>query len=128
MKHHADYKLVKKVVLPPPHTTDHPDDDAPGGGGEEYSGSPPEARYTLEEIVRHFHYGKFSLVINKMQHRWRQIAMMGRRMEEELGATRVGANLYLTPMVMDTAGGDNAHNNGDVRQGFEAHWDWMDGE
>ena len=29
---------------------------------------------------------------------------MGRKMEEELGVTRVGANLYLTPMVMDSRG------------------------
>ena len=64
MKHHTDYKLVKKVVLSP--TTHHPD-DAPGGG-EEYNGSTPETQYNLEEILCHFHHGAFSLVINKMQH------------------------------------------------------------
>lgn len=113
-----DYKLVKEVVLPAHRR-------ARRRRGVQRIHPPPETHYTLEEILRHFHCGAFSLVMNKMQHRWRQIVMMGRKMEEELGVTRVGANLYLTPMVMDTTGGDNAHNNGDVRQGFEAHWDWM---
>jgi hypothetical protein len=117
MKHHSDYKLVKKVVLP----SSHP--DAPG---EEYNGSPPEPHFTVQEISRHFHYGAFSLVINKMQHRWWPIARMGRKIEDELGVTCVGANLYLTPMVTDT--GSNNAQDGNVRQGFEAHWDWMDGK
>ena len=113
MRHGDDYKLVKKIILPPTHPQ----------AGEEYNGMLPNPDYSIEEVYSHFNFGAFSLVVNKMQQRWGAVADVARRLEEELGVMQVNANLYATPDVpSDGAVGDN------VRQGFEAHWDWMDGE
>ncbi|KAL7540884.1 hypothetical protein ACHAXR_010456 [Thalassiosira sp. AJA248-18] len=111
MTHGSDYKLVKKIILPPTHAN----------AGEEYNGMLPNPQYSIQEIMQHFHLGAFSLVINKVEQRWNSIGRMARLLEEEFGVLRVGVNLYLTPEVVS-----GNSKNGKVRQGFEAHWDWMD--
>lgn len=116
MKHGDDFKVVKKIVLPPDHAE----------AGEEYLGMLPMDSMTVNDVLHAFHYGAFSLVINRMQRRWGPIARMARGMEDELGAMGLGVNLYLTPEVaMDE---EDVRKHGEARQGFEAHWDWMDGE
>eukprot|EP00571_Detonula_confervacea_P017784 CAMPEP_0172297080 /NCGR_PEP_ID=MMETSP1058-20130122/235_1 /TAXON_ID=83371 /ORGANISM="Detonula confervacea, Strain CCMP 353" /LENGTH=507 /DNA_ID=CAMNT_0013006187 /DNA_START=131 /DNA_END=1654 /DNA_ORIENTATION=- len=115
MTHGSDYKLVKKIILPPTHATNP---------GEEYNGVLPNPHYSIQEVLNHFHYGAMSIVIDKMQKRWNSIGRMARVMEEELGAVQVGVNLYLTPEVLLAK--ESGDKNGNVRQGFEAHWDWMD--
>lgn len=86
----------------------------------------PKSHYSTQEALQHFHYGGFSLVINKMQKRWGSVATMAIKLEEELGVVSVGVNLYLTPEVVLEKASDSKL--GEVRQGFEAHWDWMDGK
>mmetsp|Transcript_11307 Transcript_11307/g.20083 ORF Transcript_11307/g.20083 Transcript_11307/m.20083 type:complete len:285 (-) Transcript_11307:1291-2145(-) len=116
MEHGSDYKLVKKIILPKGNPN----------AGEEFNGMLPGSHFTIEKVLHAFHFGAFSLVINKMQQRWNPIARMARRLEEEFGAMQVGVNLYLTPDVVLQEKSDRK--DGEVRQGFEAHWDWMDGE
>ena len=80
----------------------------------------------MDEIIQHFHYGGFSLIINKVQKRWFSIANFAHALEEELGVVQVGVNLYMTPEVVKIEDGVDEH---DVKnQGFESHWDMMDGE
>lgn len=102
MRHGVDYKLAKKIVQ----------------NGEEHLGILPKSHYSIDEISAHFHYGGFSLVIDRMQRRWAAIARQATRLEEELKSIKVGVNMYLTPIP--EVGGMS------TRQGFEPHWDWMD--
>lgn len=74
-------------------------------------GATRSGRVTLEEARSAFQRGGFSLVINRLQKRWRSVADVSLALEDVLGHP-VNANMYMTP-----AG----------RQGFEAHFDWMDG-
>mmetsp|Transcript_7211 Transcript_7211/g.11179 ORF Transcript_7211/g.11179 Transcript_7211/m.11179 type:complete len:568 (-) Transcript_7211:1466-3169(-) len=108
MRNGVDYKLAKKIVH----------------NGEEHLGMLPNPHYSIEEIIAHFHYGGFSVVIDRMHRRWGAVAVQARRLEEELNAIKVGVNMYLTPEVMLETETDKR--NGHTRQGFEAHWDWMD--
>lgn len=147
-----DYKLVKKVLLPNPYPT------KPSMAGQEYMGMLPKPHYDIQDILHYFHYGGFSLVLDGLQNRWignhglGRLGVAGdggmaRQLEHVLGAVLVGVNVYLTPEALpddgsvgrdDIHAGGNSHSNkyGDksaimekkVRQGFEAHWDWMDGE
>ena len=87
----------------------------------------PNPQYSIQEILQHFHLGAFSLVINKMQKHSYPVARFARMLEEELGVINMGVNLYLTPEVVIQNERD-LERNGVVRQGFESHWDWMDGE
>lgn len=102
--HHRDYKLAKRIVRE----------------GEEHLGMLPNPGYSLEEIVRHFNLGGFSVVINDVQNRWPSVARISNHLEDELLSIRTGVNLYLTPEAVED------RRNGSVRQGFESHWDWMD--
>ncbi|KAL7552945.1 hypothetical protein ACHAWF_016181 [Thalassiosira exigua] len=125
----SDYNIIKKIMLPAnsPHNP-QPDDD-PDAPDVELNGRLPKERYELEEILHHFHYGAFSVVINRIHRRWKSVGKAARTIEEELALQRVGGNLYLTPEVPardEREGGEDEL--GDERQGFEAHWDWMDGE
>ena len=114
--HGNEYKLLKKIII----------QDGPEKG-EEYNGMLPGTQYSLQEILQHFHYGGFSVVISKMHQRWRSIANFARQLENELGAVEVNVNLYMTPEVVSEKDRTNEDKkNGDVREGFEAHWDWMD--
>ncbi|KAL7468692.1 hypothetical protein ACHAXS_008916 [Conticribra weissflogii] len=145
-----DYKLVKKVLLPDPYPAN------PSMAGQEYMGMLPKPYYGIQEILHYFHYGGFSLVLDGLQNRWignRNPGGMGvageggvaRNLEQELGAILVGVNAYLTPEALSNDGhlgsddvdiSGNSRSNQDgyksakvekkVRQGFEAHWDWMD--
>ena len=114
MTHGNEYKLLKKIII----------QDGPEKG-EEYNGMLPGTQYSLQDILQHFHYGGFSLVINKLL--WRSIANFARQLEDELGAVEVNTNLYMTPEVVSEKDRTNEDKkNGSVREGFEAHWDWMD--
>ena len=116
MTHGNEYKLLKKIII----------QDGPEKG-EEYNGMLPGTQYSLQEILQHFHYGAFSVVINKMERRWRSIANFARQLEHELGAVEVNVNLYMTPEVVSEKDRTNEDKkNGNIREGFEAHWDWMD--
>ncbi|CAN0376400.1 unnamed protein product [Ectocarpus sp. 12 AP-2014] len=66
---------------------------------------------SLEEARKAFRRGGFSVVINRLQRRWRGVLRASRALEDVLGQP-VNANLYMTPPQS---------------QGFEAHFDWMDG-
>lgn len=66
---------------------------------------------SLAEARRAFQRGGFSLVINRLQRRWRGVSRVSLALEDVLGHP-VNANLYMTPPES---------------QGFEAHFDWMDG-
>lgn len=66
---------------------------------------------SLEETRSAFLRGGFSVVINRLQRRWREVSEVSLALEDVLGQP-VNANLYMTP--------PNS-------QGFEAHFDWMDG-
>jgi len=114
MNHGNEYKLLKKIII----------QDGPEKG-EEYNGMLPGTHYSLQDILQHFHYGGFSVVINKLL--WRSIANFARQLEQELGAVEVNVNLYMTPDVVSEKDRTNEDKiNGNVREGFEAHWDWMD--
>jgi len=116
MTHGNEYKLLKKIII----------QDGPEKG-EEYNGMLPGTQYSLQDILQYFHYGAFSLVINKVQQRWRRIANFARQLEHELGVVEVNVNLYMTPEVVSEKDRTNEDKmNGNVREGFEAHWDWMD--
>jgi hypothetical protein len=52
------------------------------------------------------------------------VAEFGRWLENEVKGVHVGVNLYLTPEALEDEEGGGKQD----RQGFEAHWDWMDGE
>lgn len=103
MKHGVDYKLVKKIVQ----------------NGEEHLGMLPKPHYSINEVISHFNYGGFSMVIDRMHRRWEPIALLSTSLEEELNSIKVGVNMYLTPEVA-------LESDGHKKQGFEAHWDWMD--
>lgn len=114
MKHGDDYRMTKKIIMPPGDPNE----------GEEYNGMIPGDTFTFNDIMYAFWNGGFSVVINRMQKRWGAIANLAQQMEEEFGEIQVGVNLYLTPhVVMET---EQDRENGEVRQGFENHWDWMD--
>mmetsp|Transcript_14101 Transcript_14101/g.29648 ORF Transcript_14101/g.29648 Transcript_14101/m.29648 type:complete len:736 (-) Transcript_14101:124-2331(-) len=145
-----DYKLVKKVLLPDPYPTN------PSMAGQEYMGMLSKPHYDIQDILHYFHYGGFSLVLDGLQNRWignNDLGRLGvagkggmaRQLEHVLGAILVGVNVYLTPEALpdddsvgsddiDACGNSRSNKNGDksakmekkVRQGFEAHWDWMD--
>ena len=116
MTHGTDYQLVKKINLP----NDHPTEP-----NEEYNGMLPKTQYTMDEIIQHFHYGGFSLIINNVQKRWLSVANFAHVLEEELGIVQVGVNLYMTPEVGKSGDGVDERTS---YQGFESHWDMMDGE
>ncbi|KAL7517884.1 hypothetical protein ACHAWX_002764 [Stephanocyclus meneghinianus] len=115
--HGSDYKLVKKIVMPPSHEY----------AGEEYMGMLPKPQYSIQEILHHFHYGGFSLVVDSMQKRTEDVAKKAEELKDAFAVKNVGVNLYLTPEALedyrDQSGGFTEKQ---VRQGFEAHWDWMD--
>ena len=116
MTHGNEYKLLKKIII----------QDGPEKG-EEYNGMLPGTQYSLQDILQHFHYGAFSLIINKVEKRWRRIANFAHQLEDELGAVEINVNLYMTPEVVSEKDRTNEDKkNGNVREGFEAHWDWMD--
>jgi len=116
MTHGNEYKLLKKIII----------QDGPEKG-EEYNGMLPGTQYSLQDILQHFHYGAFSLIINKVEQRWRRIANFAHQLEDELGVVEVNTNLYMTPEVVSEKDRTNEDKkNGNVREGFEAHWDWMD--
>ena len=104
MTHGVDYKLAKKIVQ----------------NGEEFLGILPKPFYSIDEIISHFNYGGFSVVIDRMHRRWAPVALLATRLEDELNSIKVGVNMYLTPEA--TLPGSEAGK----KQGFEAHWDWMD--
>jgi hypothetical protein len=103
--HGSDYKLVKKIILPETHAN----------AGEEYMGMLPKHHYSLPEIEGYFHYKGFTLVIDEMQLRSRNVADKAREVEEALGVQHVGANLYLTPEAERDEVGDAEKR---VRQGL----------
>ena len=115
MKHHTDYKMVRKIVR----------------NGEEWEGSLPYEELGVEEARRAFEVGGFSLVINALQKRWGQIAALTRQVQKEAGSTHVSVNCYLTPDTHDSSGGRasvevDADGHVARRHAFENHWDWMD--
>lgn len=85
------------------------------GGGERGEGEGRrggEGRVvSLEEARKAFRRGGFSVVINRLQRRSRAVSRVALALEDVLGQP-VNANLYMTPPE---------------GQGFEAHFDWMDG-
>jgi len=108
MNHGNEYKLLKKIII----------QDGPEKG-EEYNGMLPGTQYSLQDILQHFHYGAFSLIINKVEQRWRPITNFARQLEHELGAVEVNVNLYMTPEVVSEKDRTNEDKkNGDVREGF----------
>lgn len=109
MRHGVDYKLAKRIVQ----------------NGEEHLGMLPNPHYSIDEITKHFHYGGFSVVIDRMHRRWGSIATQARRLEEELNSIKIGVNMYLTPEVVLESETDTDKRS-PTRQGFEPHWDWMD--
>eukprot|EP00956_Cyclotella_meneghiniana_P010280 scaffold14195_cov65-Cyclotella_meneghiniana.AAC.5 len=116
--HGKDYRLVKKITLPPSHEM----------AGEEYMGMLPKESYSIQDILYNFHYRGFTLVIDKMQNRWRSVANKANELKEALGVQHVGVNFYVTPEALqDDDGNGRLTAEKQVRQGFEAHWDWMDG-
>lgn len=106
--HGKDYKLVKKVVLPPSHEQ----------AGEEYMGMLPKQYYSIQEVLHNFHYKGFSLVIDKMQHKWRAVADKANEMKELFGVHHVGVNLYLTPESLEDEDGNGGWTNKQIRQGL----------
>jgi hypothetical protein len=107
--HGTDYKMVKKVMLPSSH--EH--------AGEEYMGMLPRQHYQIQEVLHNFHYRGFSLVIDKMQKRWRSIASKAREIEEALGVQHVGVNMYLTPEALEDEDGEGGWTAAkQVRQGL----------
>ena len=107
--HGKDYKLVKKIILPPSHEM----------AGEEYMGMLPRQYYSIQDVLHNFHYKGFSLVIDKVQKRWRAIGEKARELEEALGVQHINVNLYLTPEALE----DDDGNGGitavkQVRQGL----------
>lgn len=112
----SDWNIIKRVFVQadgefwtaalPPSETGGPDPAAREtgvGGGRKVS---------LTEVHAAFQRGGFSVVINRLQRRWRGVAEVALALEDVLGHP-VNANLYMTPPSC---------------QGFEAHFDWMDGE
>ena len=63
MEHGLDYKLVKKIVQ----------------NGEEHLGMLPKPHYSINEVISHFNYGGFSMVIDRMHRRWEPIALLSTR-------------------------------------------------
>ena len=119
--HGSDYQLLKNIILP----SDHPTEP-----GEEYDGMLPKPHYSVEEAMLYINKGAFSLIINKVQNRWKSVANFARVLEDELNVVQVGVNLYLTPEVVKEEDRVDEYDrkNGDVRQGFGSHWDFMDGK
>lgn len=123
----SDWNIIKRVfspqdgefwtaALPPSSGSSSPQQQKPAMGfSNTNSGSPRSGgkggRVTLEDARNAFRRGGFSVVINRLQRRWRRIFRVSNILERVLGHP-VNANLYMTP------GGN---------QGFEAHFDWMDG-
>ena len=120
LQHGTDYQLLKNIILP----SDHPTEP-----GEEYDGMLPKPHYSVEEAMLYINKGAFSLIINKVQNRWKSVANFARVLEDELNVVQVGVNLYLTPEVVKEEDRVDEYDrkNGDVRQGFGSHWDFMDG-
>eukprot|EP00903_Cladosiphon_okamuranus_P011091 g10467.t1 len=81
------------------------------GGRDKGEGEGGGRVVSLAEARRAFQRGGFSLVINRLQRRWRGVSKVSLALEDVLGHP-VNANLYMTPPKS---------------QGFEAHFDWMDG-
>ena len=113
-----DWKIIKRVFvhadgefwtagLPPRATKRSEALVAEGGGGVGSEGRV----VSLAEARAAFQKGGFSVVINRLQRRWRGVAEVALALEDVLGHP-VNANLYMTPPGS---------------QGFEAHFDWMDG-
>ena len=80
--------------------------------GEEWNGQLPYDKVPLEKIPNLMKRDRFSLVINKIQRRWKPIKDLARSLEMEINAHAVDCNLYLTPPRASRA--------------FESHVDWMD--
>ena len=108
LTHGTDYKLVKRVIFPPNH--EH--------AGEEYMGMMPKHYYSIQEVLHSFHYKGFSLVIDKMQNRWRNVSDKAREVEDALGVQHVGVNLYLTPEALEDQDGHGGWTDKQVRQGL----------
>jgi hypothetical protein len=106
--HGRDYKLVKKIIIPSSHES----------AGEEYMGMLPKELYSIQEVLHNFHYKGFSLVIDKMQKRWRGVADKAVELEEALGVQHVGVNLYLTPEALEDEDGNGGWTDKQVRQGL----------
>lgn len=90
------------------------DGDGGGDGGADNNGKEAAATgrgIPFSEVNAAFNRGGFSVVINRLQRRWRALSEISLALEDVLGHP-VNANLYMTP--------PNS-------QGFEAHFDWMDG-
>lgn len=104
----TDWNIIKRIFVPadgefwtaalPPSKVERS-----GGGGNKV--------ISLEETRAAFQRGGFSIVINRLQRRWRSVSEISLALEDALGHP-VNANLYMTPPGS---------------QGFEAHFDWMDG-
>lgn len=87
--------------------------------GEERVSTIPEGQYDVNQIINYFRGEGMTVIIKDMERRWNRIGAMAFRIEEELGAGRVNANLYVTPEAVK---GEEA------KQGHHSHWDSMDGE
>lgn len=124
----SDWNIIKRVFVEadgefwtaalPPSTApasnnDQSASEALGRASEGASDSSSDTRRTvsLEETRSAFLRGGFSVVINRLQRRWRGVSELSLALEDVLGQP-VNANLYMTPPDC---------------QGFEAHFDWMDG-
>jgi len=89
--------------------------------GTLWTGYPPSfplPKLTYSQSCRLLFSKGFTLLINKVQRRHPFISHLAHTLSSVFyGSTDVSANLYFTP-----GGGEE----GDRRQGFEAHYDWMD--
>ena len=90
-----DYSLVKRITR----------------DGENWNGLLNFEKFKLEEIQSWFNSGGFTLVINKMQKRWKPIKRIASQIHSEVLSKSVSCNLYMTPPKM---------------YGFEEHFDAMD--
>jgi hypothetical protein len=113
--HTEDYTIGKKVVR----------------DGEEWFGQLPLETVSLDQTNFAVFEKGFSLVINKMEERWRPIRDFSYQILEELDCRSVSCNLYLTPPTPPSSSqSDAAGIGGDAdamkRSGFEVHLDWMD--
>ena len=101
MIHQEDYSVGKKVER----------------DGEEWFGRIPLEKVPLEQMnTAVFEHG-FSLVVNRLEERWRPIRDYTLMLQEELLCRTVSCNLYLTPPTTGQLL---------TQSGFESHLDWMD--
>eukprot|EP00742_Colponemidia_sp_Colp-10_P008986 GILJ01009765.1.p1 GENE.GILJ01009765.1~~GILJ01009765.1.p1 ORF type:complete len:471 (-),score=58.09 GILJ01009765.1:5-1417(-) len=81
-----------------------------GKDGAWWTGAYPNKSLSLPVAHKAFKSG-FTLIINRLNYRWRPVAELCHRLALEVFGFRTNANLYLTPARS---------------QGFEAHFDWME--